>query len=219
MRPPGRVSLFEGASARGTQFTSYAGTPLLAFTLSTIPGPRGHRHDTVARLVDGHIAVAAVAVDERILRPPPLVRTYTTASDHLLHAWRRPLRNLHTRPVSAEKVVQQAQHELVSRRPSLIVVIVASDKPLALGCTSCVSACTHVMATFIPQTSAVTHTLEGGPHSVALHALQINCTFTFRLLLFHLASCSCFCFVVNCDDAEITLSSPLQITQDDPTMH
>lgn len=96
MRPSGRVCLFEGAGARGTQFTSYAGTPLLAFALSTEPRPSGHTHDAVARLVDGHIAVAAIAVDERILRPPPLVRTYTTASDHLLHAWRRPLRNLHT---------------------------------------------------------------------------------------------------------------------------
>lgn len=94
MGPAAVVGLLEGTIPRGTELAANARGALLGLALATVPGSRRHSHNPVACLVHCNRTVLAVTVDERVLRPPPLVRTNTAAAHHLLHIVQLELFNL-----------------------------------------------------------------------------------------------------------------------------
>lgn len=85
VRPTVVVSPLEGAVFGGAELAPDLGLSLLGLALTAEPGPGGHRDDTVAGLVHGHVAALAVAVDQRILVEASFVGTDTTAADHFFH--------------------------------------------------------------------------------------------------------------------------------------
>lgn len=85
MRPAAGISLLEGSISRGANLAAHARSALLGFAFTTIPGTGGYGNDAVACLMHGNGAVLAVTVDERVLRPPPLVRTNAASAHHFFH--------------------------------------------------------------------------------------------------------------------------------------
>lgn len=86
VRPALVVRPLQGTIPRRAQLAADASRPFLTFTLSTVPGSAGNRHDAVARLVHGHRTALAVTVDQRVLRPTPIIGANTATTDHLLHS-------------------------------------------------------------------------------------------------------------------------------------
>lgn len=85
MRPAVVVRAFERAILAGAQLTTHARCSLLRFTLPAEPGTCRYCYNPVARLVHGDRTSLAVTINQRILVPTLLVRTYAATAYHHTH--------------------------------------------------------------------------------------------------------------------------------------
>lgn len=80
------IRSLEGTIPRGTKFTPDSSRTFLTFTLAAVPRTTGDRHYSVARLVHSNRTTLTIAVDQRVLRPTPIIGANTATTDHLLHS-------------------------------------------------------------------------------------------------------------------------------------
>ena len=76
--------------------TNHFGDSFLRFTSATKPWPSRYLNNTIAGLMDSHITITTITINQWILLPTAFVATDTTASDHLLHCSNSDLKVNHT---------------------------------------------------------------------------------------------------------------------------